>query len=168
MKETHIFNETTKRLDPVGDVCVFCGKRRSEHITYETLYKEISKTNIIVYRNVKFSKIDIGASICSNCKKIHKKIHIQSLLFLSLIIIITLSLIALISYLLFPLITFWVFIIGLVLLVVTILLSKYVYHHIEEHLIKPYNVLTKREGLQSYPIVEELLNNGYTFERPEA
>ena len=43
-----------------------------------------------------------------------------------------------------------------------------VYYRIEEHLIKPYNVLTKREGLQVYPIVEELLNDGFTFEQPFA
>ena len=83
--DTHIFNETTKRLEPVGEVCVFCGKRHAEYITYESLYKEKSRTNLVVYRNVKFSKIDIGASTCSNCLKVHKKIHRQGLLYLSLI-----------------------------------------------------------------------------------
>lgn len=80
----------------------------------------------------------------------------------------TLSLIALISYLLFPLITIFAIIIGVLLLGVTIALMTNVYHRIEEHLIKPYNVLTKRKGLQVYPIVEELLNNGFTFEQPFA
>lgn len=164
--ETHFFNETTKRLEPVSSMCVFCGKPHSEHVTYESLYKEKSRTNLLVYRNVKFSKIDIGASICSECLKIHKKIHRQSLLYSSLIIIMTLSLIALISYLLFPLITIFAIIIGVLLLGITITLMTNVYHRIEEHLIKPYNVLTKRKGLQVYPIVEELLNNGFTFEQP--
>lgn len=166
--ETHFFNETTKRLEPVGEVCVFCGKRHAEYITYESLYKEKSRTNLVVYRNVKFSKIDIGASTCSNCLKVHKKIHRQSLLYSSLIIIMTLSLIALISYLLFPLITIFAIVIGVLLLGVTIALMTKVYHRIEEHLIKPYNVLTKREGLQVYPIVVELLNDGFTFEQPFA
>lgn len=166
--ETHFFNETTKRLEPVGDVCVYCGKRHSEYITYKYLYKEKSRTNLLVYRNVKFSKIEIGAPTCSECLKVHKKIHRQSLLYSFLIIILTIALIALISYLLFPLITIFAIVIGALLLGVTIALMTKVYHRIEEHLIKPYDVLTKREGLQVYPIVEELLNNGFTFEEPYA
>lgn len=166
--ETHILNETKKRLEPVGEVCVFCGKRRSEHITYKTLYKEKSRTNLLVYRNVKFSKIDIGASTCSECLKVHKKIHRQSLLYSFLIIIMILSLIALISYLLFSLITVVAIVIGALLAGITIASMTTVYHCIEEHLIKPYNVLTKRVGLQSYPIVKELLNDGFTFEQPSA
>jgi len=113
--ETHVFNDTTKCLEPIGKLCVFCGKRHAEHISYKPLYKEKSRTNLLVYRDVKFSKIMIGASICSECLAIHKEIHRQSLLYSSLIMIMTLSLIALISYLLFPLITILAIVIGVLL-----------------------------------------------------
>lgn len=170
--ETHFFNEETKRLEPLNNVCIFCGHRQVENTNdncYLTLYKEKSRTNVIVYRNVKFSKILIGGSRCPACKQIHSMIKIKSALFSAGAFILGMIPILLLSYFLFLHITVFAIIIGVILLVANIHLTvETTYYYIERKLIEPYDILTPREGLQEYTIVRELINEGFTFNEPIA
>ena len=80
---THVFNEQKKRLDPVDNKCTCCGKGFSigeKSNFYIPVFKETDRTNLVVYRNVKFSRIDIGVSRCSAGKALHKKIKPRSFL----------------------------------------------------------------------------------------
>lgn len=168
---THIFNEQNKRLDPVDTLCVFCGKRHSENLNdncYKELYKEKSRTNLLVYRNVKFSKIEIGASRCHECKKIHKKVKIRSMSVLLGFTIACVAAMVYIIFLLFEYISVFAFLVGLLLLGVFMVMSKKFYNRIEERFIRKYKILTPEQGFLQYPIVRELLNDGFTFEQPMA
>lgn len=170
--ETHVFNEATKRLEPLNNVCVFCGQRYVNNANdncYLTLYKEKSRTNVLVYRNVKFSKIAIGGSRCPICKQIHYKIKIRSALYSMGAFILGLIPIFLMSYFLFRYITILAIIIGIILLMVNVFLTtQATYYYFERKLTVPYDILTPREGLQVYPIVQELINDGFTFDVPVA
>lgn len=170
--ETHFFNEKTKRLEPLNTVCVFCGQRHVNNTNdncYLTLYKEKSRTNILVYRNVKFSKITIGGSRCPACKQIHSKIKIKSALYSVGAFILGLIPIFLLSYFLFHYITIFAMIIGVILFVANVFLTiQTTYYYFERKLAEPYDILTPREGLKLYPIVQTLINDGFTFNAPTA
>lgn len=167
--ETHIFNEQKRRLEPQNSICVFCGERHIQDVNdscYLTLYKENSRTNLLVYRNVKFSKITIGASRCKYCKAIHNKVKIKSLLLTVFVHMIGIGL----AVLLINQMTGMCIIFGILLLLINIglMVIQTVYRLFENRVIKQYKVLTKRDGLKVYPIVQELLNDGFSFEEPIA
>ena len=168
---THFFNEQNKRLDPIDTLCVFCGKRHSENLhdnCYKTMYKEKSRTNLLVYRNVKFSKIEIGASRCHDCKGIHKKVKMKSMSVFLGVTIVGLAVMLFVIFLLFKYIFFFAFLVGLLLLGFFMVMSKKLYNRIEERFIRKYKILTPEQGFLQYPIVRELLNDGFTFEQPMA
>lgn len=167
--ETHIFNEQKRRLEPQNSMCVFCGERHIRDVNdscYLTLYKENARTNLLVYRNVKFSKINVGASRCKYCKEIHDKVKIKSLLLTVFTHLIVIGL----AVLLISQMTGVCIIFGILLLFINIglMAMQTVYRLFENIVIKQYKVLTKRDGLKLYPIVQELLNDGFTFEEPIA
>ncbi len=57
------FNQETKRLEPSETLCQYC---ETEHSTdmednyFIPMFQEVDRTNVIVYRNVKFKKIPVG------------------------------------------------------------------------------------------------------------
>lgn len=70
----YIFNKERKRLEPTITKCQFCETGHStsmEDNYFVPLFKENDRTNVIVYRSVKYSKIPVGIPRCSNCKSIH-------------------------------------------------------------------------------------------------
>src|SRR5688500_4438081 len=70
------FNEEHKRLEPSETLCQYC---ETEHSTdmednyFIPLFREKDRTNVIVYRSVKFSKIPVGIPRCKTCKAVHAK-----------------------------------------------------------------------------------------------
>ena len=71
----HVLNEKLKRLEPVEKACIFCNVNtmaNMEDCYFVPLFKEKDRTNIIVYRSVKYSKILIGIPRCSTCAAIHE------------------------------------------------------------------------------------------------
>jgi hypothetical protein len=73
--ENYKLNEAKKRLEPLSVQCEFCAEGKVTDINdchYAALYKEADRTNIIVYRSVKYSKIDVGIPRCNACKDIHE------------------------------------------------------------------------------------------------
>ena len=169
--DTHFFNEKTKRLEPLDNVCVFCGRRHvndADDTCYMPLYKENSRLNVIVYRNVKFSKIVIGAPRCSSCRQIHSRVKIRSILYSVVAFTLGLILIFLLPYFLYHYIKGIAYVIGAVMLFADIVLIIKAYDYFERRLIRSYDILTPKEGLQVYPIVRELLDDGFTFDSPVA
>ena len=71
----HVLNEKLKRLEPIEKKCIFCSYNNMvsmDDCYFVPLFKENDRTNIIVYRSVKYSKILIGISRCSTCAAIHE------------------------------------------------------------------------------------------------
>lgn len=170
--DTHVYNEQKKRLEPQNTLCVFCGQNHitnGENNCYLNIYKEKSRTNVLVYRNVKFAKITIGAPRCSSCKLIHTQVKIKSILYSICAFLIGMLPIIFVSYILFRYITIFAIFLGVFLFIANLFLTIYItYYYFENRFIKKYNILTPRQGLQEYPFVQDLLNDGFTFEQPLA
>ncbi|MBF4493626.1 MULTISPECIES: hypothetical protein [unclassified Flavobacterium] len=74
MIENYTFNETHTRFEPLNNKCTYCGEAEMKSINdccFVSLYAINDRTNLIVYRSVKYAAITIGVPRCSSCKKIH-------------------------------------------------------------------------------------------------
>lgn len=169
---SHVYNERTKRLEPIGNQCVYCGRKKvaDDSTNYYTkMYCEQSRTNVVVYRNVKYSMLQIGATRCPHCKAIHSKVKMQSILLCLLILLLGWTIIGGITAMLFPFITIIAIFLGTVggLFFLFYLLCR-VYSRIEQSLLERRMIISPRDGLMMYPIVEQLFREGFTFEQPTA
>lgn len=163
--ETHVFNEEKKRLEPIDNLCVFCGKGKSENQDdnfFIPLYKEGDRTNVVVYRKVSFKRIDIGLPRCPHCKKIHESQKRQ------------LRIYTVLGGLLFFVVSFFIFddmafLIAILAAMVGALLALILSNiFIEKVSSKKHSILTKQEAAQTYGIVRGLLQDGWSFNQPQA
>jgi hypothetical protein len=86
--QSHVFNENKKRFEPTDTSCRFCstGKMISmNHGLFVPLFKENDRTNIIVYRSVKFMKLEVGFARCASCFEKHDSAKTKSIVFSILI-----------------------------------------------------------------------------------
>lgn len=70
----YIFNKERKRLEPTETKCQYCEVGTStsmEDNYFIPLFKENDRTNVIVYRSVKYNKLPVGVPRCRDCKSIH-------------------------------------------------------------------------------------------------
>jgi hypothetical protein len=121
------------------------------------LFKEQDRTNIVVYRSVKYSKIPIGIPRCERCREIHQSAANKSKLYawtgavagflLSISIWGVLGVFGIIPCLLFG-------IIGA--------------HYIENKLVSDQGILTKMEGAKQDETVQDLVISGWSFNQPTA
>ena len=162
--QLYTFNEKRKRLDPTYTLCQFCLKDFSTEMSdnhFTNIYNEKDRTNIVVYRSVKFQKLMIGIPRCKNCKKIHHNSAIYG----------------------------WL--IGFVLAVGVVLLANYFFKYqfgylmffsivgfIATFLLTPpifVTIFSARQGIFSImdgperdPQIQELLHQGWTLNPPSA
>lgn len=81
MLENYVLNGELKRLEPLEKKCQFCSERDSMGMDdnyFLTLYAESDRTNLLVYRSVKFKKILIGIPRCAQCRLIHAEARFRS------------------------------------------------------------------------------------------
>lgn len=167
--ETHVFNEQTKRFDPIDIRCACCGKSLSQGENdnfYIPLFKENDRTNLIVYRNVKYSRIDIGVTRCADCKKIQRQVMVLSIILGILAGIATAFVLFLIAMLIdMSVLSVIIIFVGLILgVAIGILTGK----HTNRKMCLKHGILSKEDASMKYDIVNALLNDGWTFERPSA
>lgn len=167
--ETHVFNEQTKRFDPIDNRCACCGKSLSQGENdnfYISLYKENDRTNLIVYRNVKFSRIDIGVTRCEDCKTIQRQVMVLSVILGILAGIATAAVLFIIAQLIdMDVLSVIIIFVGLILgVAIGILTGK----HTNRTMCLKHGILSKEDAAQKYDIVNALLNDGWTFEQPSA
>ncbi len=70
----YIFNKERKRLEPTETKCQYCETGHStsmEDNYFIPMFKENDRTNVIVYRSVKYNKLPVGIPRCKSCKSIH-------------------------------------------------------------------------------------------------
>ncbi|RAJ77329.1 hypothetical protein CLV59_10796 [Chitinophaga dinghuensis] len=70
----HVINQEKQRLEPVEKKCQYCEEDEStdmEDNYFLPLFSEQDRTNIVVYRSVKYSKILVGIPRCRRCRNIH-------------------------------------------------------------------------------------------------
>ncbi len=170
--DTHILNTEKKRLEPsVNDICIYCGKEHSlgmDDISYVKMYKEVDRTNVIVYRNVKFKYIQIGVPICQKCKNAHKAVKIKSYVAFTVTLLTLMALLVLGGFYLInhsP-------IVGIIVMLVVIFafafMANRMFKFFEKKFLERYNILNEREGALKYDITQTLLQDGYSFDAPVA
>ena len=158
---THKFNQQLGRLEPTATLCQYCKKAHSETMSdnyFCPVFKEQDRTNIVVYRSVKFNKLHIGIPRCKDCAAIHESSSLNAWL-------ISLALIALAAFLFYSIwgiyvIFFLVFGGAIGLVGGPILFTNLLVHN--------KNILTKKEGAKQDRLVQEMVNSGWSLTQPSA
>ncbi len=170
--DTHIFNETEKKLEPIDNRCMCCGRgfsRGENDNFYIPIFKEKDRTNLVVYRSVKFNKVEIGVSRCPECKRTHKKVKTKAILEVVQLSLLSLTLLPLLGWglttLLNNIIPFFVlFFIGLGMMFLWI----YLFPRFEQRYARQHHVLSRREAAMEYDLVSSMIAEGWTFDQPLA
>ena len=168
--DTHILNIEKKRLEPIDNLCVFCGKGKSgsqDDNFYIPLFKEGDRLNVVVYRKVSFKRMDIGLARCPHCKEIHERQKKRLWLYTILGGMLT-SVIAfyLIRSTFEELTIFMALMIGVLGGMLTFLISRVVV--VEKSSLKRDGILNKQEAALQYKIVKGLILDGWSFNQPVA
>ena len=160
MEEKYIFNERLSRLEPTETKCLYCRKKEIKNLNschFLNLYNEKKRTNVIVYRSVKFSKILIGVPRCESCKSIHEKSSEKANNYL---IVIGITLIAL-AIIIFSFSAIFISI----LIIAVLLLSKI---PLKNKFIRDQNILIELEGAKKVDLIMDFIIDGWSFTQPSA
>lgn len=171
--DSHVFNEQKKCLDPIDNRCMCCDagfSRGEDDNFYIPIFKENDRTNLLVYRNVKYSRINVGVARCKNCKEAHKQAKVMSVL-LSLGIGLGGAVLSVAVGFALAFWTDWTVIFSILVvigIVASVIFSASKGSDYEEKLLNKKNVLSKQTAAQQYGIVRSLLNDGWSFIQPSA
>lgn len=155
----HTFNESLKRLEPVESTCHYCGLadfRRMEENYFVPLFKEHDRTNIVVYRSVKYKQILVGIPRCQDCFEIHNSTSSAAKYSWAVaagvfgLAICMWGLLAMLGI--------------LPCLLIGFLGSSFM----EDRLVAAKGVLTKLDGAKRNETVQDLVIQGWTFNQPAA
>lgn len=167
---THKFNEAKKRLEPVDSSCVFCGKghvNKPQDNVYISLYQEIKREDNILRKKVTYKQIKVGLARCPKCKQMHRKEKTKTILC-------TIPITILVVFISYGIAVEFLSKIGGFFLVVSlgiitpILSYFFIYHKLEKKLYEAEHILPERDAAMQYGIVEELIDNGWSFNVPMA
>lgn len=153
------YNENLKRFEPKEKRCGFCFVKESEDVAnyhFIKLYKENSRTNLVVYRNLKYQEILIGVARCNDCVKYHDEYTSES---------------PVIKYFIYLLILIFVLpIFGLNFFVIAISISLLIFflHHkyFSKRTSEVKEIYTLKEGINLNETIQDLIISGWTFNRP--
>ncbi len=161
---THVFNEQLKRFEPVSKKCNFCFTGTANSIAdcyFVPVFKENDRTNIVVYRSVKYSKADIGIPRCNDCKAIHKAAGRKALVP---------SLITALAIFVFMVYNFLNFhaVVSVLLFFLSAIAGFGGYAYLQNVFTRKGGINTLKEAAQSDPLVQNLLINGWSLKQPSA
>jgi hypothetical protein len=156
----HFVNGASKRLEPFDSPCQFCGQgnfKKMDDNYFVPVFKEEDRTNIVVYRSVKFKKILIGVPRCESCLDVHNAAGNKAKLYSWVGAAITFILCCLIggAYI----------VVGFVLLLLIGFLGSYL---LEKQFVRDRGILTKMDGAKENETVQEFIILGWSFTQPSA
>ncbi|UAY51490.1 hypothetical protein [Ferruginibacter albus] len=160
MEEHFTFNERLKRFEPIEKKCRYCGKDDSCESTtnhFQKIYKENDRTNLLVYRSVKFNIVTIGIPRCALCRDIHESAKEKALLISFGASLLTIVL----GFILFG-------IFGFFAIFAAIFVGVFGYFYLVKKLVERKGIETSVNGAKQDKTVEYLLNTGWTTNRPSA
>lgn len=160
MDEKYHFNERLNRLEPTETKCLYCRKKEMNSLNschFINLYNEQKRTNVVVYRSVKFSKILIGVPRCESCKSIHEKSREKANNY-SIVIGIILIFLAIIIF------SFSAIFIS-ILIIAVLLFSKI---PLINMFIRNENILIELEGAKKVDLIKDFIIDGWSFTQPSA
>lgn len=156
----YTFNEARKRLEPTDTKCQYCDNDHSSHMEdnyFVPLYKERDRTNIIVYRSVKYQKIPVGIPRCKSCKDIHEAAANKGRLFAWGIAIV-------LEIILFKIDLLWGFI-GIFPSLFIIFAGA---DYIANKIVWEKGIFNKLDGAKQNGAVQDLVISGWSFTMPSA
>jgi hypothetical protein len=154
------FNKEKKRLEPSETKCQYCEIESSTNMEdnyFVPLFKENDRTNIIVYRSVKYSKIPVGIPRCKSCQSIHVYASGRSALLgwgLAAVVVI-------LSFMIWG-------IFGIFAIFAGIFIGFGGSHFIQNKLVRDKGIYTKLDGAKQNEAVQELVISGWSFNMPSA
>jgi len=156
----YILNKEKKRLEPSETHCQFCESADSQDMEdnfFMPMFKENDRTNIIVYRSLKYSKIPVGIPRCKECKAIHEKAWSKGkfMAWGGAIVVIILA------FLVSP-------VLGYISIFVGIMIGAFGSKFIYEKLVRDQIIYTERDGAMYNKAIQELLSSGWTMDQPMA
>ena len=156
--ESHVLNEQLKRLEPKETLCRFCNERHSEKMDrnyFAPVFKEVDRTELVVYSSVKFKKIEIGIPRCNHGFVIHTGSSFNGWL-IGLGIC---TVLAILGFIIFGIFGFFSFIVCFVLAFITPFF-------ISDMLVKKKGILTEKDGAKKEPLVQEFVISGWSMTQP--
>ncbi|MBK9980866.1 MAG: hypothetical protein IPP15_00335 [Saprospiraceae bacterium] len=165
--ETHTLNEARKRLEPLSTQCAFCStgthSSNMEDNRFSPVYRIQDRTNLLVYRNVKFNEIQIGIPRCERCRKVHSNVKLASdiAIFFGVLLV---FIIPVAFAIIFNTSTFGM----IVMLIVTVGLVYLGVRALEKGILSACKVISEKDGALEEPLVREFLKNGWSLDRPRA
>ena len=156
----YVFNQARKRLEPTDTKCQYCKTGHSSHMEdnyFLSLYKEQDRTNIIVYRSVKYQKIPVGISRCKSCRDIHEAAATKAG-WISAGIAIGLELI------LFKIDLLW----GFIGIFPALLIIFGGTDYLQKNFVEDQGVSPKVDGAKQNEAVQHLVMSGWSFTMPSA
>jgi len=157
----HYVNDVLKRLEPFDKACQYCGQGNSEDMNenfFVPVFKEQDRTNIVVYRSVKYKKILIGIPRCHSCLEIHNSAGNKAKLWawVGAVVVFILCLLTGAPF---------VIIAGIFLLIFGGFFGS---HLLEKQFVRDRGILTKLDGAKENETVQEFIIQGWSFTQPSA
>ncbi|MFK7772519.1 MAG: hypothetical protein AB8F94_10275 [Saprospiraceae bacterium] len=164
---THTFNESKKRFEPIFKKCSFCktgsNKSKMEDNCFFSVYNVQDRTNLVVFRNVKYSEIKIGIPRCKSCRKVHTlaKVATYLTLFIGIPLVFIIPIYFSAKHDLGT--------IGLIfLLVMTFGLVYLARVGIQKAIFNAYDIKNEKDGAVTESLVQDFLRSGWSTDRPRA
>lgn len=153
-------NTAKKRLEPTETLCQFCTTEHSTNMEdnlFVPLFKENDRTNLIVYRSVKYSKIPVGVPRCPGCKSIHEKAVIKAALisWASAVLVLVLSFLIWGPY-------------GFFAMLPAIFIGVGGTYFLQNSIVRGKGIYTKMDGAKQNEAVQDLILSGWSFTLPSA
>jgi len=156
----HTINERLMRLEPQETKCTYCGVEHSQNMDenyFIPLFKEQDRTNVIVYRSVKYKKIPVGVPRCQSCKNIHESSTSKAQLYAWGIAL---------GVVVFSFAVWGIF--GIFAIFVGIFIGFGGTHFFENKFVRDSGILTKLEGAKENDTIQDLVIHGWSFTQPAA
>ena len=163
--ETHVLNKRLERIEPTTKKCSYCiDEKIIRHVNdcyFVPIFSEKDRTNLIVYRSVKFKKIVIGIPRCASCKAIHAGAQIKGII-ISLIVALLIVAVIVYNFLLFhPIVSVVLFFISVGALV-------FGHVNLQNIFTKQKGIYTLKAGATKDYLVHSFLMKGWSFTQPSA
>jgi len=156
----HTINERLMRLEPQETKCAYCEVEHSQDMEenyFIPLFKEQDRTNVIVYRSVKYKKIPVGVPRCQRCKNIHESASNKAKLYAWGIAL---------GVVLFCFAVWGIM--GIFAIFAGIFIGFGGTHFMENKLVRDQGILTKLEGAKENDTIQDLVIHGWSFNQPAA
>ncbi|WP_337043811.1 hypothetical protein [Emticicia sp. 17c] len=161
METPYVVNSVLKRIEPTYTQCTYCNNGIVSSIDdcyFIPLYNEQDRTNVIVYKSVKFQQITVGVTRCAACKKTHADANISGALKAALFFIPAIIL----CWFLFNAVGF------IISFIVVFLAAFYLFGFFSDRQSYKLGVFPEVDGAKESPLVKAFLAEGWTIEKPSA